>query len=61
MDFAKKDLRYTLIDNKFLNKYDNLIVIKSISKSYGVPGLRLGVLATNNKNIIKILREALPI
>lgn len=42
IDFAVNN--YTLIDDEILNKYPNLIVIKSISKSYGVPGLRLGVL-----------------
>lgn len=61
IDFAKNDIRYTLIDNEILNKYKNLIVIKSISKSYGVPGLRLGVLASGNRRILDILRNYLPI
>ncbi|WP_029408758.1 aminotransferase class I/II-fold pyridoxal phosphate-dependent enzyme [Treponema pedis] len=45
IDFAEKEKRYSLIDEKILADYTNLAVIKSISKSYGVPGLRLGVLA----------------
>lgn len=57
IDFAQSDLRYTLLDNEILEKYPNLIVIKSISKSYGVPGLRLGVLATSNENILEVLRK----
>lgn len=57
IDFAKSNIRYTLIDNEILDKYSNLIVIKSISKSYGVPGLRLGVLASGNKEIIKTIRN----
>lgn len=59
MDFADKN--YTLIDDDILNKYPNLIVIKSISKSYGVPGLRLGILATSNKEYIKIVKDNLPV
>ena len=52
---------YTLIDDEILNKYPNLIVIKSISKSYGVPGLRLGVLASGNKDYLKIINNNLPV
>lgn len=36
----------TLIEQEVLDKYSHLFVMKSISKSYGVPGLRLGVLAS---------------
>ncbi|NLC17074.1 MAG: aminotransferase class I/II-fold pyridoxal phosphate-dependent enzyme [Clostridiales bacterium] len=44
-----------------MNKYQNLIVIKSISKSYGVPGLRLGIMACGNKEINKIIRQNMAI
>ena len=47
----------TLINDDILEKYDNLIVIKSISKSYGVPGLRLGVVASSNKEFILSLKK----
>ena len=59
IDFAVNN--YTLIDDEILNKYPNLIVIKSISKSYGVPGLRLGVLASGNKDYLKIINNNLPV
>lgn len=59
MDFAKEN--YTLVDDDILNKYPNLVVIKSISKSYGIPGLRLGILASSNKEYIKNIREKLPV
>lgn len=36
----------TLIKQEILDEFNNLYVIKSISKSYGVPGLRLGILAS---------------
>ena len=58
IDFAEKEIRYSLIKDEILEKYPNLIVIKSISKSYGVPGIRLGVLASSNKDFVyKITRR----
>lgn len=61
VDFADRGTRYTLLKDDILEKYSKLIVIKSISKSYGVPGLRLGVLASSDINLIATLRENLPI
>ncbi len=57
IDFSESDIRYTLIQNSILEKYKNLIVVKSISKSYGVPGFRLGVLVTCNDNIMKDIKK----
>lgn len=34
-----------------------LCVMKSISKSYGVPGLRLGILASSDKDIISKMKK----
>ena len=45
VDFADSGRSNTLLDDRVLENYPNLLVMKSISKSYGVPGLRLGVLA----------------
>lgn len=56
IDFAKKDSKYTLLKNEILQKYKNLIVVKSISKSYGVPGVRLGVIASSNTELINNVR-----
>lgn len=61
IDFANKDDRYTLIDNDILDKYDNLIIIKSISKSYGIPGLRLGVMATSDSELLKEMRDKMAV
>lgn len=60
-DLAAPGVRYTLLRNDILERYPELIAIKSISKSYGVPGLRLGVLASSNKELIRALRDDLPI
>ena len=59
IDFANDS--YTLINDDILNKYPNLIVIKSISKSYGVPGLRLGVLASGNYEYLDIINRNMPV
>lgn len=59
IDFASDN--YTLINDDILNKYKNLIVIKSISKSYGVPGLRLGILGTSNKKYLNTINNNLPV
>jgi len=61
IDFADCDKRYTFLKDDILAEYPNMIVIKSISKSYGVPGLRLGVLATSNEELLITLRKYLPI
>lgn len=61
VDFAESDLRYTLLSDEILEKYPQLIVIKSISKSYGVPGLRLGVLASANEALVARMKDLMPI
>lgn len=61
VDFSEQSLDNTLLTNKILEKYPNLIVVKSISKSYGVPGLRLGILASSNVTLISHIRKGLPI
>lgn len=57
IDFSDKEENPTLLDEVILNDFKNLIVVKSISKSYGVPGLRLGVLASANEELIKDLKK----
>ena len=61
IDFAGEGQQFTMIDSEVLEKYTNLVVIKSISKSYGVPGIRLGVLATANSSISERIKSELPI
>ncbi len=52
VDFAEETGRNTLLQNNVLEQFKNLVVIKSISKSYGVPGLRLGILASSDTELI---------
>ena len=55
-DFAD-ETDNSLIDQKILDKYEKLYVMKSISKSYGVPGLRLGVMASGDKTMISRMKQ----
>tara|TARA_B100001057_G_C22869233_1_gene957982 strand:+ start:1088 stop:2878 length:1791 start_codon:yes stop_codon:yes gene_type:complete len=61
LDFAEDGFNSSTLNIKDLERFPNLIVIKSIGKSYGVGGLRLGVLATANKNLIKKMKTNVPI
>lgn len=56
VDFAMDGLNSSLLYNELLESYPNLIVMKSISKSYGVPGLRLGVLAISDIELISWMK-----
>lgn len=56
VDFAD-EADNTLIDQKILDANKHLFVMKSISKSYGVPGLRLGVLASGDEKAIADLKR----
>ena len=51
----------TLITEEIMNQYPNLVVMKSISKSYGVPGVRLGILASSNEKLISEMKKEVSI
>ena len=55
-DFAEEEDN-TLIDQEILTANPHLFVMKSISKSYGVPGLRLGVLASGDAGTIAGMKK----
>ena len=55
-DFAE-EAENSLFDNILFENNPHLFVMKSISKSYGVPGLRLGVLASGDTKIIEHLKK----
>ena len=60
-DFADTREPATLLDQAILKQYDNLVVIKSISKSFGVPGIRLGVLASTNTDVLTMIGKEVSI
>ncbi len=57
VDFAKTEESPTLLTREILAAYPNLVVVKSISKSFGVPGLRLGVLASGDAARIAAMKK----
>lgn len=61
IDFADAEEDLTFLNQEILDENPNLIVVKSISKSFGVPGLRLGVLASSNLELIDYIKKDLSI
>ena len=57
VDFSDGGSDNTLLKNEILEAHPGLCVMKSISKSYGVPGLRLGVLASADEEIIVKIKK----
>lgn len=60
-DFAEPHLRFSLFDDSYLSSRPGLAVIKSISKSYGVPGFRLGVIASGDPELVERIRKDVPV
>lgn len=59
-DFADEEDN-SMIRQKVLDGNPHLFIVKSISKSYGVPGLRLGVLASGDTGTIQTMKKDLAI
>lgn len=57
VDFSEDFRNNSLLHNEILQAYPNLAVMKSISKSYGVPGLRLGILASSDEALINWMKH----
>lgn len=60
VDFADEE-DSTCIHEPILRAYPNMLVMKSISKSYGVPGVRLGVLASADEARIATMKKEVAI
>jgi len=73
---ALQDIDLVIVDESFLefcadpeeetvfdlmDDYPNLIVLKSLSKIYGIPGLRLGYVSSANTDWISTIRRHLPL
>lgn len=75
--FLKKmnHLKMVIVDESFIDfagvkipslmphiqEYQNLLIVRSMSKHCGVPGLRLGYCCTSNPEFLKQLRQLLPV
>ena len=57
VDFADNGLNSSLLNDEILEAHQELLVMKSISKSYGVPGLRLGILEGSDTPLIDRLKK----
>ena len=60
VDFASEE-NATILCEELLDANPHLIVIKSISKSYGVPGLRLGIAASGDRDLISEIKKEVSI
>ena len=61
VDFSKDWENNSLLHDELLEQYPQLIVMKSISKSFGVPGIRLGILASADRQLIAGLKKQVSI
>lgn len=57
VDFVDVDEDASLLSQDILNNNPHLFVVKSISKSYGVPGLRLGIVASGDSEMIAEMKK----
>ena len=61
VDFTIGYADNSLLHNDILQKFPTMMVMKSISKSYGVPGLRLGVFASSDTALIARIKKEVSI
>lgn len=57
VDFVDVEEDKSLLEQQLLNENPHLFVVKSISKSYGVPGLRLGIIASGDQEMIARMKK----
>lgn len=61
VDFSEDYATNSLLSDEILEAYPHMAVMKSISKSYGVPGLRLGILCSADKELIARIKKEVSI
>lgn len=57
IDFSENYEEDSLLHDEILEAYPKMVVMKSISKSYGVPGLRLGIMASADTELIAWMKK----
>ena len=61
VDFSIGYENNSLLSDTILEAYPQMVVMKSISKSYGVPGIRLGILCSADTTIISKMKTMVSI
>lgn len=61
VDFSTGYATNSLLDNATLEAHPRMLVMKSISKSFGIPGLRLGILAGADTALISDVKRQVSI
>lgn len=59
LDFADNKTQISLEQN--IDRYPNMAILKSMSKAYGICGLRIGYLLTANSNFANAVRQGIHI
>ena len=57
VDFSVGWENNTLLHDQILEAYPHMVVMKSISKSYGVPGIRLGIMCSADTSLIAKMKK----
>ncbi|MGB4440319.1 MAG: threonine-phosphate decarboxylase CobD [Sedimentibacter sp.] len=58
LDFVDSKEKYSV--SSLMKKYDNLIILKAFTKTYAIPGIRLGYCMSSNIEIINGLKSSGP-
>lgn len=61
IEFTDAGAEASLLSNEVLSAHPHLCVVKSISKACGISGLRLGMLATGNGELLAAVKAELPL
>lgn len=61
VDYADREKRFELISNQTLTEYPNLVVLKNLSRTFGVPGLQISVMACSDEALLNSLEEEMPV
>ena len=61
VDFSIDYEQNSLLSDDILEAYPQMVVLKSISKSYGVPGIRLGILCSADTELIAKMKQMVSI
>ena len=61
VDFSNGYENNSLLHDTILEAYPTMVVMKSISKSYGVPGIRLGILCSADTSLIAKMKKMVSI